>query len=215
MSGFRKDYFTKHFKKGYQSQATNPTYAKKVKEIIALGYKKGKVLDIGCAYGFLLCEFEKKGFATYGIDISDFALKQAQKNCQARLFKLDISKEKIPLRKNFFNVVTGVFLLEHLENYFHCLKESHRVLKKGGLFFGYVPTIKRWFNDKTHLNIFTPESLKAVLQRSGFKILKLGEEGGVFIYPLGILRLAFKGNTNFNFVPQQTGSFISFFATKR
>lgn len=214
MSLYSQNYFTKHFKKGYQNQVLNPTYKKKVKEIMALGFKKGKVLDIGCAYGFLLKEFEKQGFKTYGLDISAFALKKAKKICQTKLFKLDISSEKIPLKSNRIDIVSQLFLLEHLENYYHCLKESHRVLKKGGLLFLYLPTIKRWFNDKTHINIFTPESLGAVLRKTGFKILKLGEEGGMFMYPLGILRLILKGNTFFNFVPSKTGSFICCYAKK-
>lgn len=215
MTLYHQDYFTTHFKKGYQAQATNPTYAKKVKEIIALGFKNGKVLDVGCAYGFLLKEFEKQGFKTYGIDISGFALEKAKKNCQAKLFKLDISSEKIPLATRSVDIVSQMFLLEHLENYQHCLKESQRVLKKNGLLFILVPTIRRWFADKTHLNIFTSESLKAVLEKTGFETLKIGEEGGLFMYPLGLLRLILKGNTFFNFVPIKTGSFICCYAKKK
>lgn len=214
MTLYSKNYFNKHFKNGYQNQASNPTYRKKVKEIMALGYKQGKVLDIGCAYGYLLKEFEQMAFETYGIDISNFALKKAEKICQAKLLKVDVSLEKIPLKSNSIDIVLQMFLLEHLQNYYHCLKETHRVLKKSGLLFIYLPTIKRWFGDKTHLNIFTPESLKVVLKKMGFKIVKLGEEGGPFMNPLGVLKLIFKGNTYFNFVPGKSGEFICCYAKK-
>lgn len=211
---YLEDYFDNQFCGGYESQADNPTYEKKAKEIIALGYKKGKVLDIGCAYGYFLRQFEMNGFTTYGIDISTHALKEAKKNCLAKLFMVDVSREKIPLDNVSIDVIVEMFLLEHLENYFHCLQETYRVLKKGGLLFIYLPTERRWFNDKTHINLFTLHSLRFILEKLRFRILKLGEEGGQWQIPLGLARLIFQGNTYFNFVPSGTGSFICCYAVK-
>lgn len=211
---YNKDYFTKNWQGSYLSQKENPTYRKKVSEIMALGFNKGRVLDIGCAYGFLLKAFEEKGFKTYGLDIASFALKKARKYCQAKLFKVDISCEKIPIKNNFFDIVISIFSLEHIENYSFMLRECFRVLKIGGLLYILIPANKRWFGDDHHINYFTQESLVYALKKKGFSIIKIGEEGGWFQIPFGVIRLILHRNTNFNFVPQGTGSFISCFCKK-
>lgn len=211
---YNKNYFTKNWKGSYHSQRENPTYKKKVGEIIALGFNKGRVLDIGCAYGFLLKAFEERRFETYGVDISSFALKKAKKYCKAKLFQVDISREKIPLGNSFFDIITSVFSLEHIENYNLALRECFRLLKEGGLLYILIPIRKRWLDDDYHINYFTQESLIYALEKNGFSVIQIGEEGGRLQIPLGLIRLLLRGNTNLNFVPKGTGCFISCFAKK-
>lgn len=211
---YEKEYFEKNWQNSYLSQRDNPTYQKKVKEIISLGFNKGKILDIGCAYGFLLREFDKKGFFTYGIDISSFALKKAEKFSNAKLFKIDISKEKTPFKNNFFDIITSIFSLEHVENYSQMLRECFRVLKKHGLLYILIPIKKRWLDDKYHVNYFTKESLIYSLKKNHLSVFKIGEEGGIFQNPFGFIRLIFNGNTNYNFVPKGTGCYLSCFSLK-
>ena len=81
----KDDYFQTHFAGCYYREKNNPTNQKKLKEIIYLGYKNGRILDIGCAYGFFLGEADKYGFETYGIDISKYALGQADKNTKEKI----------------------------------------------------------------------------------------------------------------------------------
>jgi len=209
---------TRYFKKyasgaGYEKQKDNLTFDKRLRELASLEYKTGKLLDLGCAFGFFLAKAEKIGFETYGIDISKLAIKKATKNCKAKLYQLDISKEKLPFTANFFDVVTMFDTLEHLENYTFALKEIIRVLKKGGVLYIQSPSGKRWAVDPTHLNYFTDKILKLILERSGFEILKIGMESGKLRSLYRLIRLIFKGSTNFNFVPFG-GSFISCYAKK-
>ena len=199
---------------GYEKQRDNPTFDKRLKELATLGYRDGKLLDLGCAFGYFLAKAEKTGFTTYGVDISRFAIQKASENCAAKLCQLDISKQKLPFASNFFNAVTMFDTLEHLENYSFALKEVHRVLKKGGVLHIHTPVGERWMGDPTHLNYFPAKILKLILERLEFKILKTGEEGGRFQIPFGIVRLITKGNTFFNFVPTDTGSFVSCYAKK-
>lgn len=210
-----KEYFEKYSQgQGYEKQKDNPTFDKRIKELAYLGHAKGRLLDVGCAFGFFLAKAEGADFKTFGIDISKFAIEKAKKNCKAKLFILDISKEKLPFLSNFFNVVTMFDTLEHLENYTFALREVHRVLKKNGILHIHTPVGERWTKDPTHLNYFPSWILKLILKRLKFTILKLGEEGGKFQIPLGLFRLTTKGTTYFNFVPTGTGSFVSCYAKK-
>lgn len=215
MPEINKKYFSEYGGgEGYEKQKNNPTFDKRLAELASLGYSTGKLLDLGCAFGFFLAKAEIEGFETFGVDIAEFAIEKARKNCKAKLFCLDISKEKLPFSSNFFNVLTMFDTLEHLENYYFALKEVHRVLKKGGVLHIHTPVGERWMVDPTHINYFPVKILKIILERLGFKILKLGEEGGKFQIPFGILRLVIRRNTCFNFVPSGTGSFVSCYAKK-
>jgi len=104
--------------------------------------------------------------------------------------------------------------LEHIPNYLHVLKEIRKSLSKNGLLLIFVPTGNRWLTDETHINYFTTKSLRFVLEQLGFQIIRIGEEGGKLQIPLGLLRFLLRGNANFNFVLEKTGSFISCYATK-
>lgn len=210
------NYFNNHYKGGYESQSQNSVFQKKYFEAVALGFTKGRVLDIGCAYGYFLKPFSEAGFETYGVDISSYAINKARRLFpEANFKKCDINQEKLPFQSKHFDIVLQIHLLEHLENYYHALLESSRVLKKGGLLFIYVPTERRWYEDETHINVFTTKSLATILKRIGFEVVKIGEEGGKFQNLFGIVRLIKNKNTLFNFVPSNTGSFISCHAVKK
>lgn len=198
----------------YEQQRDNPTFAKRIRELGALGVTGGRFLDIGCAYGFFVTLAEKSGFRGYGIDISRHALQEAQRYTQGLLLCLDVSRHPLPFANNCFDVITYMNTLEHLENYHASLRETLRTLKPGGLVHIYVPTHGRWFGDNTHINYFTLDSLRFVLERVGFEVTKIGEERGRWSRIFAGLRLISKGNTNFNYVPVGFGSFIACYARK-
>ncbi len=141
-----------------------------------------RVLDLGCALGNLLALFDKDGFITYGLDISEFAIKKAAKRTKAKLIKADLNKG-LPFEANFFNVITAIDVIEHLQSPYNFLLEAKRVLRKDGLLFLQTPNISslfvkilkdKWFGyqDKTHLYLFSKESLKFLLRQAGFEVLK-------------------------------------------
>ena len=48
---------------------------------------RGRLLDIGCAYGFLVREASKY-FESFGIDISSFAVKKSKEYCKVKFREL-------------------------------------------------------------------------------------------------------------------------------
>lgn len=148
-----------------------------------------RVLDIGCGYGYLLKLFDELGFETYGIDISEDAIKKARKITKAKVFVYDVNNGLSIFSDEFFDLITLFDVIEHLYSPYNVLKETHRILKKGGKIFITTPNLNSivrlikkflkkeelWYayTDPTHVYLFTPSSLRFLVRRIGFKIVEL------------------------------------------
>lgn len=99
--------------------------------------KNLKFLDLGCGSGR---NFAAVKGAIYGIDFSEEQIKAAKETARAlgidaRLYKFDIGKDKLPFDDEFFDGVVfmaALHCLETKEERKFALMEAWRVLKKGG-----------------------------------------------------------------------------------
>lgn len=141
-----------------------------------------KILDVGCGLGEFLVICEKKGIETYGIEISSFAIKETKKKTKSKLVKLDVCREKLPFKNNFFDAVTIFDVLEHLKTSKLVLNEAFRSLKKGGVLFFTTPNNQGRFgrfmerfmpDDSTHINKKTAAGWTKELKLSGFADIKI------------------------------------------
>ena len=82
-----------------------------------------KVLDVGCAYGYLLTLFDSVGCETYGVDVSEHAIEQARSITKAKLYVSDIEKWFANVQDNFFDLITMLHVIEHLRSPYNVLKE--------------------------------------------------------------------------------------------
>lgn len=99
-----------------------------------------RLLDVGCAEGALLRWAERHGYETYGIYVSNFALRIARQRLNwSRLLVGDV--RWLPFKDNYFNVITCFDVLEHLESPQIALSELNRVLRDDGTFLISVPNI--------------------------------------------------------------------------
>lgn len=57
------------YDQNYINLRDSPIWQKRLNDILRQGYNSGKLLDIGCNYGFFL-RVCKPYFDTYGVDIS-------------------------------------------------------------------------------------------------------------------------------------------------
>src|SRR5258708_25501750 len=186
-SQFEKEYF--------KGNKTNPMAAYEYKAgNISMIYKEralnilqnnvprnAKILDAGCAFGYLLSLVDQSNFTTYGIDISAYALERAKKITKAQLVQGDLNTV-LPYKSNYFDAIFAMDIIEHLESPYKFLLELRRMLKKGGILFIQTPNInsvfekfskEKWFgySDNTHLYLFNRKSLGFLLQKSGFSVL--------------------------------------------
>lgn len=183
---FGKAYFTGNESKyttcyEYKSNNIRYVFDTKMAPFLTDTLHSAKILDVGCAFGTLLHFCDEIRLVTYGIDISDYALRRARKNTKAKLSKRDVNK-RLPFAENFFDYVTALDIIEHVDSPYNLLLEIHRVLKKSGRLFIHTPNInsiferlfgKRWFGylDPTHRYLFNRKSLAHIVQKTGFTIL--------------------------------------------
>jgi ubiquinone/menaquinone biosynthesis C-methylase UbiE len=107
-----------------------------------LGNIKGKkILELGCGGGEASVYFAKKGAIVTATDISGGMLKVVNKLAKTHHVKVKTAQcrsDKIPFPNESFDIVYAANLMHHVKHT-PTLKESYRVLKKGGLFISYDP----------------------------------------------------------------------------
>jgi SAM-dependent methyltransferase len=139
--------------------------------------KPGRVLDVGCGDGMFLNLAEKRGWETYGAEISPIAYEQAKTVLQGTVIRGDLRQGHFP--DSFFDVVTLYNVLDHLPSPLDELFEIYRILKVGGLLVLRIPNalfhvnllrILRSLESQLvfHLYCFTPKTIKHLLEIAGY-----------------------------------------------
>lgn len=139
-------------------------------------------LDVGCGTGYLLKLVAEQGLQTYGVDISEQAVKVAQQNNPYSDIQV-ASAENLPFLSNFFDYISCLGSLEHFNDLKKGLLEMTRVTKPSALFLLVVPnknylfwrfkkekgTAQREIGEKL---LSLKEWLK-IFQEQGLKIIKI------------------------------------------
>jgi 2-polyprenyl-3-methyl-5-hydroxy-6-metoxy-1,4-benzoquinol methylase len=160
----------------------NPDYMYKYwvrekNQILNLGIKSGKILDVGCASGQFLDKFDDR-FDKYGIEISDLAAIARTKNINV----LKKPFEEINFEDGYFDVITAYALVEHMEDPFSFFEKVTKWLKPGGLLVLGTNDIncllsryrKENYQDlipPEHIILFSYNFYKTYLNKLGYKIL--------------------------------------------
>jgi SAM-dependent methyltransferase len=153
--------------------------------VAAVGGPGRRVLDLGCRTGAVSRHF-LPGNAVVGLDVDRTALRRAAALGLETV--VGDAEDELPFPSASFDVVVAGELLEHLRDPEAVVAEATRVLRPGGVFTGSVPNAYRLKSrllflagrtpedDPTHLQLFSPERIKALL--SGFGDIRLGFVGG-------------------------------------
>lgn len=105
-------------------------------DFIKLIHPSGVLVDLGCAYGYLPHEAARRGYRTFGLDVSSYALGR-EPSLRERLVRADV--QALPLAGCCADIVTLFDVLEHLEDPLGCLSEATRILRADGLILGATP----------------------------------------------------------------------------
>lgn len=101
------------------------------------GWRGMRVLDLGCAGGFMSEALAERGATVSGIDPAAAAIASASRHAKATDLEIDYRVgvgEALPYPDAAFDHVVCVDVLEHVEDLGKVLDEVRRVLKPGGFF---------------------------------------------------------------------------------
>jgi SAM-dependent methyltransferase len=135
-----------------------------------------RILDLGCGSGLLLYLAQQAGYSnSHGVDLSTEHVAQARRlGVSAREGDLVHTLSTTP--SDSYDVVVTFDVLEHfsLEELVPVVDEVRRALKPGGRWIihcpnGDSPFVGRvLYGDITHVQAFTPTSIRQLLLSSGF-----------------------------------------------
>lgn len=188
------------------------TYASRARAVErAMGGRKGRVIDVGCGPGWLLREFDARGWEAMGTELSIAAASFARDELKLKVESRELSELKFP--DGHFDAVTLWHVLEHIPEPSALLREIGRILKPGGVLLVGAPnwgslgsrlSRSKWFqlDVPRHVNHFTAERLKRELAAVGLEVRRqiyLAPEFDFFSFVQSILnRIGLRHNLLYN-----------------
>lgn len=192
-----KDKTRSYFNESEQSDISR-FHEKILKRIQKFKDPPARLVEIGCAGGHFLLDAREKGFQVQGVEISDYAAREARDR-----YNLDVATgtlEEVKFAENSIDIVYCKDVLEHVRDPRFFLDTCYRILKPDGLLvilvpdyiespmmrmyswiWKYLPQLRRkiWtgrrkyiLNKPFHILEFTEMSLIKFLELSNFKILR-------------------------------------------
>lgn len=154
------------------------------------GQQPLNILDVGCGTGAnleMLSEFGE----TEGVDVSSEALSFCRERGLERVKQGEA--EALPYEDSSFDLVTGLDVVEHLDDDLAGLKEMRRVLLPGGHALVFVPAFMFLWGVQDdishHRRRYTLAQLNRVVSEAGFKTERASYVNISFFVPILLGRL--------------------------
>ena len=179
---YRADYFTDGEYADYvgDRRVIERNFRPRLAELVR-ACPSGRLVEVGCAYGFFL-DLARRHYAATGFDVSGDAVAFARDR-----LGLDARTEDFldaSLAAGSVDVVAMWDIIEHLVQPDRYVARAAEVLRPGGLLALTTGDIgsamARWRGDRwrlihppTHLHYFTRSSLTALLTRAGFSVVSV------------------------------------------
>lgn len=143
---------------------------------------RNKLLDIGCGVGRFCHAAKLQGWNVKGLDVSARAVGIALEKATFPVHCGTLD-DHLPEGKQAYHMVTAFEVLEHLDDPGGFLRTAAKVIAPGGSIFCTVPnwdcqelkkaTKADWL-PPIHKLFFTRDSLKALFEQSGYRVLAVG-----------------------------------------
>lgn len=150
----------------YQNCTLLMDFFKGVAARIVDTYNPKTLLDTGCAFGILVRELRLLGVEAYGVDISDYAVDNADPYVKPYLTVCSLAELSLP--KSFpqkFDIVTNIEVMEHIDS-----KDAPNSIKNiceltERVLFSSTSTD---FEDPTHINVNQVDVWASLFAENGF-----------------------------------------------
>lgn len=158
--------------------------------MIKLIGKNKKVLEVGCATGYISKRLKENDCTVAGIEIDRESAKVAKQYCENIIVGDVENLSELPYPEKYFDVLLFGDVLEHLKDPLFVLKKLKSWCKDDGYIICSIPNVAhiyvrlkllfgKWdyedigLLDRTHLRFFTTGSAKKIIEDAGFKIEKI------------------------------------------
>lgn len=144
-----------------------------------------RLLDVGCGAGSILEAARRAGWRAEGLEISRTAAEHVRAE-GFEVFRGELAEARYP--SAHFDVVTASEVLEHLSDPQEMLAEVARILRPGGLFWATTPH-GRGLSGRVlgtdwsvvcppeHMQLFSLGGIRVMLERAGFRRLRVTSRG--------------------------------------
>lgn len=144
---------------------------------------EGKLLDVGCGTGNILCKLVNGKRQLFGIDLSENMVEESKKRMGSHADIKVADAERIPYKDNFFDTLICNASFHHYPHPEEVLKEMKRVLKSGGkLLIGEGYAIQPFrallnlsfrFSDSGDFKSYGKHEFIRMLENNGFRIAEV------------------------------------------
>jgi ubiquinone/menaquinone biosynthesis C-methylase UbiE len=140
----------------------------------------GKILEVGCGKGVMLCMLKEKGIRAYGIDLSETTVKYCQQKGLEAIY-CDLLSHLRSLDNCSLGGIFCAHVIEHLQpsEAIEFLRQACRVLMPKSKLVLITPnakdlrTTERFWLDVTHVRLYPGKLLCELLRREGFQSVQM------------------------------------------
>jgi 2-polyprenyl-3-methyl-5-hydroxy-6-metoxy-1,4-benzoquinol methylase len=155
-------------------------FENKLEQIEKRTGRRGKLLDVGCSFGFFLDAARQRGWSVEGIDISAYAAKYASSRFSLSVQNAAVTDARVPPQA--FDVITMWEVIEHLPKPVEALRHLSQFLTDDGIMVFGTPNVasylamvqgKRWRNwePPAHLLYFSPQTMDRLFDQCNLKMI--------------------------------------------
>ncbi len=162
----------------------------RVRRMTALAAGGGRrLLDVGCAMGYLLETAQEQGWQAEGIEICAFACETARRN---GLNVRNTNLRQLDTPAGSYDAITMLDVIEHFGKPDKEVQRCNELLKTGGLLVVTTPDVgspvarltgRHWIEMKRvmeHIYFFSRDTLGRLLAQKGFEIVRVETTGRIF-----------------------------------
>lgn len=171
-----------------------PGVARKINKII--GKEPVKILDVGCAHGYLIAELQNKyNFSVSGVDASFFAIRNAERSVKKKITRGNILK--LPFKKNNFDAVICLDVINYLktEEVSDAIKNLVNI-SRDFIFFGAIfrhswTASQKWNPDKLRNSALPKKEYVNIFRKNRASFTKIfdgGNGGSILVFRKHLLK---------------------------
>lgn len=162
---------------------------------------KGLVLDVGAGCGGVLIPFRDQGYQVYGVEPGPYG-KWGAENLGLNMYVCTF--ESLPQDNICPDLIIFSFVLEHVPSPRTQLAKAYTLLAPEGIIFVEVPNLRQisapveQYFHIAHMTYFTPATLRAALENSGFAVVKMEDKCEYSFRVLAVKKPALQVGTQAN-----------------